>query len=123
MNVREFDHLVVNVGDVERSLAWYSEMLGLRAERVAEWRAGQVPFPSVRINDHCIIDLMSLERTGQNVDHICLVVDRADVDAIAADPRFDIVAGPVERWGARGVGWSVYITDPDDNQVELRGYG
>ena len=39
------------------------------------------------------------------------------------DPRFDIVEGPVERWGARGVGWSVYVTDPDGNQVELRSYG
>lgn len=122
MNVRELDHLVINVGDVERSLAWYTEMLGLGPERVDEWRAGEVPFPSVRINEHTILDLFALDRTGQNIDHICLVVDRADVDAVAADPRFEIVAGPVERWGARGAGWSVYVTDPDGNQVELRSY-
>lgn len=122
MNVGELDHLVINVGDVERSLAWYTEMLGLSAERVDEWRAGEVPFPSVRINDDTIIDLFALQRTGQNIDHICLVVDRADVDAVPADPRFTIVEGPVERWGARGIGWSVYVTDPDGNQVELRSY-
>ena len=122
MNVSELDHLVINVGDVERSLAWYTEMLGLSAERVHEWRAGEVPFPSVRINDNTIIDLFALERTGQNIDHICLVVDRADVDAVSADPRFTIVEGPVERWGARGIGWSVYVTDPDGNQIELRSY-
>ena len=123
MNVSELDHLVINVADVERSLAWYTEMLGLDAERVAEWRAGDVPFPSVRINDHTILDLFALERTGQNIDHICLVVDRADVDAVSVDARFEIITGPVERWGARGVGWSIYVTDPDGNQVELRSYG
>ena len=122
MNISEFDHLVINVGDVERSLAWYTGMLGLGAERVDEWRAGEVLFPSVRINDHSIIDLFALERTGQNIDHICLVVDRVDVDAVIDDPRFNIVDGPGERWGARGVGWSVYVTDPDGNRVELRSY-
>ena len=122
MKVRELDHVVVNVADVERSLAWYSGLLGLEAERVDAWRAGEVPFPSVRINDGCILDLFQLERTGQNFDHICLVVDRADVEAVAADDRFNVVAGPFPRWGARGDGWSIYVTDPDDNTVELRSY-
>jgi catechol 2,3-dioxygenase-like lactoylglutathione lyase family enzyme len=122
MKVRELDHVVVNVADVERSLAWYSGLLGLEAERVDAWRAGDVPFPSVRINDRCILDLFQLERTGQNVDHLCLVVDRADVEAVAADDRFNVVAGPVPRWGARGDGWSIYVTDPDENTIELRSY-
>jgi catechol 2,3-dioxygenase-like lactoylglutathione lyase family enzyme len=122
MNVSGLDHLVINVSDVERSLGWYTGLLGLVAERVDEWRAGTVPFPSVRIDAGCIIDVMAIERTGQNIDHLCLVVDRADVDAVSGDPRFDVVAGPVERWGAKGVGWSVYVTDPDGNTVELRSY-
>ena len=123
MHVSAIDHLVINVTDVERSLTWYTEMLGLGAERVGEWRSGAVPFPSVRVNETSIIDLMKIERTGQNVDHFCLVVERADVEAISTDPRFHIVQAPVERWGARGVGRSVYVTDPDDNVVELRSYG
>jgi catechol 2,3-dioxygenase-like lactoylglutathione lyase family enzyme len=122
MHVSEIDHLVINVSDVERSLAWYTDMLGLVAERVHEWRTGQVSFPSVRVNDRFIIDLMALDRTGQNIDHICMVVDQDDVNAVAVDSRFNIVEGPVARWGARGVGRSVYVTDPDGNQVELRSY-
>jgi len=122
MNVSEIDHLVINVSDVEKSLSWYTDMLGLSAERADEWRAGQVPFPSVRINHGFIIDLMALDRTGDNVDHFCLVVDRDDVDAVVADSRFDIIEGPVARWGAKGVARSVYVTDPDGNQVELRSY-
>jgi catechol 2,3-dioxygenase-like lactoylglutathione lyase family enzyme len=76
----------------------------------------------VRVNDRFIIDLMALDRTGQNIDHICMVVDQDDVNAVAVDSRFNIVEGPVARWGARGVGRSVYVTDPDGNQVELRSY-
>ena len=56
------------------------------------------------------------------MNHFCLVVDRADVDAVADDDRFDVVDGPGPRWGARGDGWSVYVTDPDGNTVELRSY-
>ena len=123
MNVRGLDHIVLNVADVERSLAWYTDVRGLAPERVEEWRAGEVPFPSVRVDAGCIIDLFGVDRTGENVNHICLVVDPGEAEAIAVDGRFDVVTGPVPRWGARGVASSVYVTDPDGNTVELRSYG
>jgi catechol 2,3-dioxygenase-like lactoylglutathione lyase family enzyme len=40
VQVTGFDHLVLAVADVERSLAWYTGVLGLAGERVAEWRRG-----------------------------------------------------------------------------------
>ena len=123
LRVRAFDHLVLNVGDVERSLAWYSGELGLEALRVDEWRAGKVFFPSVRVNDDTIIDLLQVDRSGNNVDHLCLVVDPIDLDELAASGRFDVVDGPGPRFGARGEGTSLYVRDPDGNTVELRHYG
>ena len=48
------------------------------------------------------------------IDHICLVVEPADLSELGE---------PGPRYGARGVGTSVYITDPDGNTVELRHYG
>ena len=80
VHVRELDHIVLNVADVDRSLAWYCDLLGLTPERVDEWRAGDVFFPSVRVNDACIIDLFPTDRTGENMNHLCLVVDPADVE-------------------------------------------
>ena len=50
VQVSGFDHLVLRVRDVETSLAWYVEMLGLAPVRVEEWRGEQVPFPS-RLGD------------------------------------------------------------------------
>jgi len=122
MRVLGFDHLVLNVSDVRRSLDFYVDRLGLAPERVEEWERGEVFFPSVRIDATTVIDLLQNRRgsTG-NVDHLCLVVDD-DVDALAASGGFDVVDGPDERWGAQGVARALYVRDPDGNVVELRRY-
>jgi catechol 2,3-dioxygenase-like lactoylglutathione lyase family enzyme len=119
-----FDHLVLRVADVEQSLAFYCGELGLDGERVEEWRAGEVPFPSVRITDTALIDLLAAERTGDNVDHFCLVIEPVDLVALAASGRFDVVGdGPADGlFGAQGYATSLYVRDPDGNVVELRAY-
>ena len=124
MRVRDLDHVVVNCRDVEVSLRWYTEELGLAPVRVDEWRAGTAPFPSVRVNPSTIIDLLAAARSGVNIDHVCLVVDPVDLHAVAASGRFDVVGdGPVEGlFGARGLATSLYVRDPDGNTVELRTY-
>ncbi|GIG65521.1 VOC family protein [Phytomonospora endophytica] len=122
MRVKAFDHLVINSTDVERSLGFYCGTLGLEPVRVEEWRAGKVPFPSVRVTPETIIDLGSRPRGESNVDHICLVVDPLDWDEVIAAGTFDVVEGPVQRFGARGDATSLYVRDPDGNTVELRWY-
>jgi catechol 2,3-dioxygenase-like lactoylglutathione lyase family enzyme len=118
-----FDHVVLVVADVERSLGWYCGELGLQGERVDEWRRGEVLFPSVRIDDHTLIDLLAGERGSANVDHVCLVIEPTDLGALAASGRFDVAAGPTEGlFGARGFATSLYVRDPDGNTVELRSY-
>ena len=123
LRVTGLDHVVLNVADVERSLAFYCDELGLAPERVEEWRRGEAPFPSVRVDGSTIIDLLTAPRTGENADHLCLVVDPVDLDAVKASGRFDVVDGPARRFGARGDGTSLYVRDPDGNTVELRHYG
>jgi cold shock CspA family protein/catechol 2,3-dioxygenase-like lactoylglutathione lyase family enzyme len=122
--VTGLDHVVLKVADVERSLAWYEERLGLRPERVDEWRRGEVLFPSLRVDDHTLVDLLAGEPTGTNVDHLCFVVATADLDALAASGEFRVVGeGPVDGlYGARGFARSLYVRDPDGNVVELRAY-
>ncbi len=122
VRARGIDHVVLNVADVERSVAWYVERLGFEPLRLEEWRRGEVLFASVRLTDTFIIDLFANERSGANVDHLCLVVDPLDLDALAASDEFDVVSGPSEVFGAQGMGRSVYVRDPDGNVVELRNY-
>jgi len=125
MHVTGLDHIVLVCKDVERSLSWYCDELGLAAERVDEWRRGEAPFPSVRIDERTLIDLVVGERAGVNMDHVCLVVEPTDLAALAASGRFDVVGeGAVDGlFGAQGYATSLYVRDPDGNVVELRHYG
>jgi catechol 2,3-dioxygenase-like lactoylglutathione lyase family enzyme len=97
-------------------------VLGLEPLRVEEWRRGEVPFASVRVDGTTIIDLLEGEVTGQNLDHLALVVDEVDLDELATSGRFDVITGPAGRWGAQGEGRSLYVRDPDGHVVELRTY-
>ena len=116
------DHVVLNVTDVERSIAWYVDELGLEPVRLDEFRRGEVLFPSARIDPATVIDFLGTEPTGTNVDHLCLVIEPTDLDELAASGHFDVVSGPSAVFGARGMGRSVYVRDPDGNLVELRCY-
>ncbi|MYR42202.1 VOC family protein [Streptomyces sp. SID5910] len=125
MRVIAFDHLVLNVADVERSLAFYTGPLGLEPVRVEEWRAGKAPFPSVRVSADTIIDLVGAPADGprgSNVDHICLVVEPLDWQQVVDSGEFTVLDGPGKRFGARGTAVSLYVEDPDGNSVELRWY-
>ncbi|MFC0005113.1 VOC family protein [Micromonospora siamensis] len=122
VRVTGFDHLVLTVADVERALDFYCGTLGLEPVRVDRWRAGEVPFPSARVNAETIIDLIPGVPGGSNVDHICLVVRPVDWAQVIATGAFEVLEGPVPRFGARGTATSVYVRDPDGNTVELRWY-
>ncbi|MGW7582128.1 VOC family protein [Kitasatospora sp. NPDC054768] len=122
MRVVAFDHLVLNVADVERSLAFYAGPLGLEPVRVDEWRAGKVSFPSIRVSAGTIIDLVHGPRHESNVDHFCLTVEPLDWQEVIDAGTFTVLEGPVPRYGARGTATSVYVQDPDGNTVELRWY-
>jgi len=118
-----FDHLVVRCADVETTLAWYLDLLGLEPVRVDEWRRGHAPFPSARVNSDTIIDLVPGATDDGRLDHICLVIEPVDLDALVASGEFDVIEGPVRRSGARGDGTSLYVRDPDGLVVEIRHYG
>jgi catechol 2,3-dioxygenase-like lactoylglutathione lyase family enzyme len=120
--VSGLDHIVLTCSDVEATLAWYCDRLGLAPVRVEEWRRGEVPFPSARVNDGTIIDLIPGAPTDGRLDHFCLVVEPMDLADLAASGDLDVIEGPVRRFGARGDGTSLYVRDPDGATVELRHY-
>ena len=134
IKITELDHIVLNVGDIERSLSFYTEVLGLKGERVEEFKSGKVGFPSVRVNDGTIIDLFPRKqpvsaadgkKNNGNLNHFCMVVgaeDFAGITEYLAANHIAIREGPVSRWGARGRATSVYFLDPDGNEVEIRCY-
>lgn len=118
------DHLVLRCTDQEATMAWYVKHAGLAPVNVDEWRAGNAFFPSLRVNDDTIIDYVAgrdAAAPGGHVDHICFVVAAEELAALRSDPGLTVVdEGP--RSGARGIGESVYVRDPDDLLVEFRSY-
>lgn len=130
IHVREIDHLVLRVADLERMLQFYCGVLGCSIERrqdefgLVQLRAGR-----------SLIDLVPVDRPlgraggaapgvqGRNLDHLCLRVEPFD----AAEIRRQLEAhgakpGALEqRYGAEGLGPSIYVADPEGNVVELKG--
>ena len=122
MRISGLDHIVLVVDDVEAVVAWYRDQLGLAPVRLEEWRRGEVLFPSLRVSDSTLIDVIHGERTGENVNHVALVVADLDIDELAASGQFVVEAGPADLFGARGTGRGLYTRDPAGNLVELRSY-
>ncbi|MEX2490429.1 MAG: VOC family protein [Nitrospirales bacterium] len=128
------DHIVLNIEDDESMIDFYTRVIQLPAERLEDYRAGKAPFPSVRINDHTVIDLfpkklweskISAGKGFRNLNHFCLALTRTDWEDLHGrlrDHKIAISEGPVQRWGARGSGTSMYFSDPEGNMIEARFY-
>lgn len=128
------DHIVLNVEDDEKMMAFYSQVLMLTPERLEEYRSGNVPFPSVRLNADTIIDLFpkklwqqsALPGQGrENLNHLCISLSQEtweDLLERIKTNNVDIEVGPVPRWGSHGTGTSIYFRDPEGNLIEVRYY-
>jgi len=130
ISIREIDHIVLRVVDLERMLAFYCGALGCPVEK----RQDEIGLVQLRAGSS-LIDLVPLDgklgrmggaapgKEGRNLDHFCLRVEPFDAAAIRAHlARHGVEAGAVEsRYGAEGEGPSIYITDPEGNVVELKG--
>jgi catechol 2,3-dioxygenase-like lactoylglutathione lyase family enzyme len=121
------DHIVLICRDVEASLEFYCDRLGLEPERVDLWRRGEALFPSVRISPTTIIDLFAGDHggaagaaTGANLDHVCLTFEGDTLEAL--HERFPDGRRGNDLFGAQGLANSLYVKDPDGNTVELRSY-
>ncbi len=128
------DHIVLNVVDDDKMIAFYSEVLMFPTERLDQYRSGNVPFPSLRLNENTIIDLFPKKlwenkyRAGEgheNLNHFCIALSKEDwrelLERLHAN-TVSIEEGPVSRWGAHGEGTSIYFRDPESNLIEAKYY-
>ena len=130
VKIRDIDHLVLRVRDVDALVRFYGEVLGCPVHRVDE----KIRLVQLRAG-RGLIDLIPVDseigraggaapgEEGRNMDHFCLRVENWDADAIGAHLQAHGVApGAVaQRFGAEGQGPSIYVTDPEGNVVELKG--
>ena len=130
IQLREIDHVVLRVVNLDAMLAFYCDVLGCTVERRQE-ALGLVQLRAGR----SLVDLVAVDsrlgraggaapgREGRNMDHFCLRVEPFDEAAIRRQLQaHGVQAGAMEqRFGAQGEGPSLYVTDPEGNVIELKG--
>jgi glyoxylase I family protein len=122
LKIREIDHVVLRCRDQSRMIDFYTRVLGLIEERridaigLIQLRAGASLIDLVPATDERI-------ESDRNVDHFCLGAEIADLSEAVRyllANAIEIIGEPAMRYGARGMGLSIYIRDPEGNVVELK---
>ena len=130
IRIREIDHLVLRVVDLERMLRFYCDFLVCTIERrrdsigLIQFWAGRSLFGLVPVDGQLgRAGGAPPGKEGRNLDHFCFRVEPFDEKAIRSQlAAHNIEAGPMtSRNGAEGEGPSIYISDPEGNVVELKG--
>ena len=129
MKITGADHTNWRVRDLERSLLFYRDVLGLEPFGLEVYHRGERPLVSLRVTPTFILHLRpdsSFEPgpTG-GYDHLALVVE-TDTETLATHLRDSGVE--IERRlqgvvGAQGEGEAFYVRDPDGYLIELKLYG
>jgi catechol 2,3-dioxygenase-like lactoylglutathione lyase family enzyme len=133
IKVSHLDHVNLNVRDMERTLRFYRDVLGLPVVRWEVDAAGQVRFAAVKAGPQ-IVDLRPVpelelpaepDPRTQGFNHLAFAIEEVDADALVAHLKaqgVEIQRGPVRNQGARGLGTALYVYDPDRYVVELKFY-
>lgn len=130
IHIKDIDHVVFRVRDLESMIAFYCDVLGCKVE----WRRPELGLVHLRAGS-AMIDLVTLDgsigsrggpapgRDGHNLDHVCLRIKDFDTDAIVKHLQaHGVEPGKIsDRFGAEGRGLSIYLNDPEGNTVELKG--
>jgi catechol 2,3-dioxygenase-like lactoylglutathione lyase family enzyme len=125
VHIDRIDHLVLTVADVERTIAFYVDVLGMTEVTFGSERKA-LAFGSSKINLHQRgreFAPKAANPTPGSAD-LCLIADDP-LEVVVADLAARGIAieeGPVSRTGALGPITSVYIRDPDRNLIELSNY-
>ena len=125
MQIDRLDHLVLTVADIDRTVAFYTKVLGMQ-ESIFSGGRRALTFGRQKINLHEAgreFEPKAKHPTPGSGD-LCFVTDTPmhEVQQHLAACDVPIEEGPVDRRGALGPIRSVYIRDPDANLVEIATY-
>jgi len=130
IEIAAIDHIVLRTEKIEAMLDFYCNVLGCTIERETSAETGLVQLRA----GNALIDMVTVESnlgrmgggaptaTENNMDHFCLQlkpISERDIEKHLSEHGID-GGGFQDRYGAQGVGKSIYIEDPEGNTVELR---
>jgi catechol 2,3-dioxygenase-like lactoylglutathione lyase family enzyme len=125
MRISALDHVVLTVRDLQETIRFYCDVLGMR-HVVFEGTYNALHFGSQKINLHQYRSeyVPHADMPSPGTADLCFVSDASIGDVIAdlSNAGHSIEVGPVEQTGAIGLMTSVYVRDPDRNLVEIACY-
>jgi catechol 2,3-dioxygenase-like lactoylglutathione lyase family enzyme len=125
LTIDRIDHIVLTCFDVQRTLDFYSKVLGMEAVTFAGGRRG-LAFGRQKFNLHQAgkeFEPKALKPAPGAID-LCLITG-TPLDQVASHLKENgvaIIEGPVQKTGATGPIQSVYFRDPDGNLIEVSNY-
>ncbi|MDV3956947.1 VOC family virulence protein [Elizabethkingia anophelis] len=125
MRITSIDHIVLTVADIEKTVQFYTEILGFELVTFGGNRKA-LRFGNQKINLHQKgheFEPKALYPTPSSAD-ICFITETNVEDVLKElqAKNIQITEGIVERTGALGKIRSVYLRDPDSNLIELSNY-
>ncbi len=125
MEIKNIDHLVLTVADIEKSIEFYTQILGFEVVTFEDNRKA-LTFGNQKINLHQKgkeFEPKAEKPTPGSAD-LCFIssTDIYDVLEELQQKNFEIIEGIVDRTGALGKIKSIYFRDPDLNLIEVSNY-
>ena len=125
MKIDSIDHVVFTVKDIDATCTFYAQALGMEVVTFGENRKA-LSFGSQKINLQQLgreSSLIADQPTSGSAD-VCFItsVRLSEVIVHLKSCGVKLIAGPVERNGAKGLMMSIYFRDPDKNLVEVANY-
>jgi catechol 2,3-dioxygenase-like lactoylglutathione lyase family enzyme len=125
MDIKNLDHLVLTVANLESTCKFYSLALGMEIIEFGENRKA-LKFGNQKINLH----QYGLEfepkafKPMPGTAYLCFITDfpLREVMQELKEKCIEIEEGPLERTGANGKIISIYLRDPDMNLIEVSNY-
>ncbi len=122
MKVVRLDHLVLTVRGIDRTVAFYSKVMGMRRQDFGDGRVA-LRFGDQKINLHLLESTIAPKAAHPmpGSADLCFLIEAPLAEAMerVRGLGIAIVEGPVERTGATGPIRSFYFRDPDGNLIEI----
>ena len=125
MEITRLDHFVLTVKDLQKTIAFYTQVMGMKEVRFGEGRIA-LEYGQQKINLHELGN--EFEPKAQNVREgsadLCFITQTPLEDAMnhVREQDVELLEGPVKRTGAQGPILSFYFRDPDGNLIEVSNY-
>lgn len=125
MEIHHLDHLVLTVADIDKTVDFYTHILGFQMVTFGDNRKA-LTFGNQKINLHQKgheFEPKAEHPTSGSAD-LCFIstTDIHEVVEELKQKNIEINEGIVDRTGALGKIRSVYVRDPDMNLIEISSY-